>query len=258
MWADYHVSGTSGGIARAAMSLSRIDRGMLKWLIVPAHHRRQLMKAIFALYLPVAITFLFACNGEPQPGQRGPAATADPTKESDGLASVQDASEATFWAALRLDANWVEYFATLEELVTNADVIVHGQLTAVEAGKETQGDAPEDAVSEGSFSVDVENGWRGASNGDVFVFNLVLNTPLAELQQMRLPAGDVVVFARRRSDGGGYRLVNGYGLWTATERASVDVPVNELPATESPYAADLTEVSTFEQFVLLVQTEALR
>ncbi len=99
------------------------------------------------------------------------------------------------WNALRLDANWSEYWPSLRELALGSDAAIRGRITSILEGQVIQGDAPEDTVEEAIFRVDVSHEWRGDLGGRPLDFTFIIQRPLADLQKLRLPEGDIVVFA---------------------------------------------------------------
>jgi len=162
-----------------------------------------------------------------------------------GEAGIID--ERAFWEAFEIDGNWAEYWPTLRELALNADVAGRGTIESVRAGTSVQGDAPEDVVEEVVLRVRFEETWAGQLEGGLLDFTFVADP--AKLQAAQVPRGPVVVFARSRRDRPGqFRLVNGYGLWAGTVRGNVDTPATPDSADQSPYAAEIAEFDSLEDF----------
>lgn len=201
-----------------------------------------------------------ACCGPASPGAtcaeeiEGATVAGDQDFSPVSGSAEEEMSSTLFWQALEIDADWNEFYPTLSNLIEGADVVAVGTVVAIGKRGTLQGDAREDAISEGLFSVRVERGWRGVSSGETFQFDLVLGLPFESLEGLALPQEPVLVLARRRQDfTANFRLVNGFGLWTSTERAQLDAPVNPYPPSEGVYAAELEAYPSIDELVELVE-----
>jgi hypothetical protein len=162
---------------------------------------------------------------------------------SDGsVTSLRDASIAdelikseSFWSAFRIDGEWAEYQPTLVALAEHADLVAIGRVTDMMEPITTQGDAPEDVVTEARLVVQVDRSASGTvSVGDTVVLTMVSKGRLTEAEQARLkdllPSTSMLVMLRKRENGT-YRVVNGYALWAATTRSALDCPIEAYPET---------------------------
>lgn len=207
----------------------------------------------------IALAVLLSCACQDGLGQGSPeAAEGDPDSRSDGgghgdpdsgtdgghwagadsgpgAASLQEEQE--FWDHIAVCGEWVEQFATIDEMADAADAVVVGAVAGVATGNTVQGDAAEDFYVEVNLIVEVKEMLRGTIE-DGFAVSFILPrvvTPnaveptIATMQQTR-PRSPVLLLLRRRDDlgtDGLYRLVNDRGLWAETTRRAVDAPIVE-------------------------------
>jgi len=135
-----------------------------------------------------------------------------------------------FWDAFRIDGEWVKYLPTLMQMADGADLVAVATLADIAEFREVgEGGAPDERVTEASLVLEVKQLLRGSRAEDErLVLKLVTATALtqADLARLReqLPSDPLLVFLRRRQTGV-YTVVNGYGLWTRTERGPVDCAI---------------------------------
>jgi hypothetical protein len=141
-----------------------------------------------------------------------------------------------FWSAFRIDGEWVEYQPTLVALAEHADLVATGTITGMGKPLTTQGDAAEDVVTEATLLLTIDRSTNATFGpGTSVTVTMVSAQQLTELEQARLtrllPSSKVLVLLRKRNDNGLFRIVNGFGLWSATTRSALDCPIEAYPDT---------------------------
>lgn len=180
-----------------------------------------------------SIALLFSGCGDSGRSSSGPASSSSTVAPSPSKGNYD---------ALRLSgALEAERFSTFREMAGSADRVALGQFVEFRDGRTIQGDAAEDVVRmiEGVFAV--ESNVSGSGAEEVVVqFVSAGGTDEAHRQglsdlQAAVRAGPAVAFLReKQDDSGGWRLVNSYGLVTASEEYPVDVPLGEVDARPDP------------------------
>lgn len=202
-----------------------------------------------------------ADSGDAEHADSGDAQHAD----SGGVQHADTASAAQFWRPLEIDGDWAEFHPDLRALVTASELVALGEVERVTAGPTLQGDAAEDVVVHAALSIRLLEVMRGEAGAQKIELRQILPTVSdeAELQttiaQMNsaLPlGGPIVVMLRRRTDTGGWVVVNGYGLWAETLRVEVDAPLNPEPPHDGVYGPELDALDDFEQFVAAIREYA--
>ena len=176
-----------------------------------------------------------------------------------------DAASARFWEPVEIDGNWVEFHASLAELVRSADLTVVGEVDGVERGLVFQGDAEEDVTYHVVLKIRVTEALRGTSDSTHVELPLIAPKVFSDAQLNRavetmragLPVRPVVLMLRRRSDNGAFRPVNGYAIWAETSRAEIDSPLTPYPPQEEGILGpELQTFAGFAQFVEKVRSYA--
>ena len=197
-------------------------------------NRRRVKRAVG---FGVALAWLVAC---------GPSGQEDPTGGETSPEMQPPSAQACspFWQRLQSHANWAEHFPTFRELVRGSDVVAFGRFVS-------DGGAPADPYSTTVLSLHPgAEVWRG---------KLETSGPRVSTFEGLAECGTSVPFlvlARHRQDTDEYRFVNGYALWAATPRATVDAPMipdydfHELGLF---YKDELARYQTFEAFMAAVR-----
>jgi hypothetical protein len=160
------------------------------------------------------------------------AGRGDPMREP--AVNPQLARHDVFWDEVRISADWVEGKPTLRELAESADAAVVARLSALEPGRVAMTDTPEDFYGEMLVRAEVVEPLRDSTAEETVSFSLPLfaATSVASreeiLERLRpaLPIDNVVLLLRQRTDEEYYTVVNEYGIWAATTRRHVDVPLS--------------------------------
>lgn len=166
-------------------------------------------------------------------------------------------AEAGFWSDLRIEGDEVEGYGSLREMKAHADAVVTGRFDSFALSRTFQGDAPEDVTAYAVAEVVVDARLRGVVPDRLkleFLLPVPSDRAAAAVKEMAntMPTGDLVLFLRAKrgpDEDGLYRIVNSVGLWTATDRASVDAPLREEPDGIGLYAAELRSVRSLDEFV---------
>ena len=162
--------------------------------------------------------------------------------------------EAEFWKAFEIDADWIEYYPTLKEMAAGADLVAVGTILSVSLNVH-RGDAEEDIFGGAVVTVQITELLSGALDGTSFALNLIVTIPVtpdtaeqieADLNAVK-PAGPILFLLRSVETG--YRVVNGYGLWTRTLRDDIDDPLNPEYLDINIYADELSEMEILEDLV---------
>lgn len=171
---------------------------------------------------------------------------------------------ASFWAALRIDADEAEGFTSLEEMHARSDAVIVGRLTSFEVSRVLQGDAAEDRVGYAVSNVEILEQIRGGSLVEPVRLEFLLTSGSPDFEaQVKAAAADVptervVLFLRAKrgsAEAGLFRVVNSKGLWAETMRAPIDAPLSvEAPFATGLYGTELRDVRTIDDFVALLRS----
>ncbi|MBN1654403.1 MAG: hypothetical protein JXA30_11595 [Deltaproteobacteria bacterium] len=167
-------------------------------------------------------------------------------------------SEARFWDAVAICADWVEGYDTIQEMVEGADAVAVGRIVGVVAGNmSSEPNVPENFYAEVYLQVEVEQTLRGTIE-DTFVLSLTLPSAadLSDVDQSivtmqeALPQDPVLFLVQLREDIDNlYGIVNSYGLWARTIDSPLDSPI-EACGTDPGFRGQLLgDVSTLDELI---------
>lgn len=164
-----------------------------------------------------------------------------------------------FWEAFRIEADEVEYYATIGEMGRSADAVAIGKLVGFDKERTVQGDAPEDVITYVVASFEVSQVVAGKLSDAVIPLEFLVTHGSANVDlESALPEGDLVVFLREKrgsGEGGLYRAVNSLGLWTSSSRAPVDTPLAPESPADSIFADEVRSLDSLTEFASYVGQE---